>query len=239
MLENSFILLISCAGFTTITSTALLFGKTTLHMSASSLIVVGILTPSSGILGSLVWPILQRRVGWSNLRILVMLVIMASLIPVYGCLGFLFQGRVRFGGLTTPGEMFGLAVYFGLSSSFCAAKLKLLNNAQVLCMELSKATHEHFTPSCCPQAKKQGGTGFSQLRTRFVHHTTYIYSVVLKTFRLSTVKFFYRPVGGWRHLRRLGQHSLFLLLSRLHDLARSADSHERRCRKREERCPGI
>jgi len=43
----------------------------------------------------------------------VLLVIMASMIPAYGCLGFFFQGRTKFGGLTTQEEMFGLAVYFG------------------------------------------------------------------------------------------------------------------------------
>ncbi|KAF8966154.1 autophagy-type protein 22 [Flammula alnicola] len=100
-------------GFTTITSTAILFGKTTLHMSPSALILIGVLTPTSGILGSLVWPILQRRFRWSNLKVLVVLVIMASMIPAYGCLGFVIQGRARFGGLTTQGEMFALAVYFG------------------------------------------------------------------------------------------------------------------------------
>ncbi|KAL1943595.1 hypothetical protein VTO73DRAFT_4040 [Trametes versicolor] len=103
-------------GFTTITSTALLFGKTTLHMPASSLVLIGALTPSAGILGSLVWPMVQRRAGWSNLRVLVVLVAMASAIPAYGCLGFLpvFQkGSVKFGGLTTPAEMYVLAVYFG------------------------------------------------------------------------------------------------------------------------------
>ncbi|KAF8906966.1 autophagy-related protein 22-like protein [Gymnopilus junonius] len=100
-------------GFTTITSTALLFGKTSLHMSPSALILIGILTPTSGILGSLSWPALQHKFGWSNLKVLVILVIMASLIPAYGCLGFLFQGRAKFGGLTTAGEMFVLAAYFG------------------------------------------------------------------------------------------------------------------------------
>ncbi|KAF9005119.1 MFS general substrate transporter [Cyathus striatus] len=101
-------------GFTTITSTAILFGKTTLHMSASSLILIGALTPTSGIIGSLLWPILQRRMGWTNLKVLVILVMLASCIPAYGCLGFLVQGRgARFGGLTSEGEMFGLAVFFG------------------------------------------------------------------------------------------------------------------------------
>ncbi|GLB44510.1 putative vacuolar effluxer which mediate the efflux of amino acids resulting from autophagic degradation [Lyophyllum shimeji] len=103
-------------GFTTITSTAILFGKTTLNMQPSALILVGILTPTSGILGSLAWPYIQRRYGWTNLKVIVILVMMASAIPAYGCLGFLgiFQGdATRFGGLTTQGEMFALAVYFG------------------------------------------------------------------------------------------------------------------------------
>ncbi|KAF7328870.1 Autophagy-related protein [Mycena venus] len=101
-------------GFTTITSTAVLFGKTVLNMQPSSLILIGVLTPFSGILGSLLWPMLQRRFGWSNLRVIIILVILASVIPAYGCLGFLIRGNnLRFGGLTTPGEMFGLALYFG------------------------------------------------------------------------------------------------------------------------------
>ncbi|KAG0694613.1 autophagy-related protein 22-like protein [Suillus ampliporus] len=104
-------------GFTTITSTAILFGKTTLHMQPSSLVLIGAITPTSGIIGSLVFPILQRKFMWSNLHVLVLLVTVVSLIPAYGCLGFLpiFQGAVRFGGLTTQGEMFGLAVYFGFA----------------------------------------------------------------------------------------------------------------------------
>ena len=39
-------------------------------MSASSLILVGILAPGSGIIGSLVWPRVQRKFGWTNLRVL-------------------------------------------------------------------------------------------------------------------------------------------------------------------------
>lgn len=113
-------------GFTTITSTAILFGKTTLHMSPSALILVGVLTPTSGIVGSLLWPVLQRKFGWSNLNVLVILVLMASAIPVYGCLGFIIQGRARFGGLTTQGEMFGLAVYFGKLTPSCLIFTRLI-----------------------------------------------------------------------------------------------------------------
>jgi len=85
-------------------------------MDASSLVLIGAITPASGILGSLVFPALQRRFGWSNLHVLVLLVLLVSCIPAYGCLGFVpFVRRMRVGGLTTPGEMFGLAVYFGTS----------------------------------------------------------------------------------------------------------------------------
>jgi UMF1 family MFS transporter len=104
------------SGFTTITSTAILFGKTALGMPASRLVIVGVLTPTAGIAGALIWPRIQQAFGWSNLRVLMTLVGLASLIPVYGCLGFIpffGQGRAKFGGLTTQEEMFGLAVYFG------------------------------------------------------------------------------------------------------------------------------
>ncbi|GBE85868.1 Autophagy-related protein [Sparassis crispa] len=118
-LRNTFVYLFAwfllSDGFTTITSTAILFAKTTLHMTPFSLIIIGVLTPTAGILGSLIWPVLQRRAGWTNLRILVTLVGMGSAIPAYGCLGFLpiFQKGAHVGGLTTPGEMYVLAVYFG------------------------------------------------------------------------------------------------------------------------------
>lgn len=103
------------------TSTAVLFAKTTLHMPSSKLILIGVITPLSGIFGSLLWPVIQRRIGWSDLRMIKLLVTLVSLIPLYGCLGFLpvfrrqpGQGGVPFGGLTTPGEMYGLAVFFGV-----------------------------------------------------------------------------------------------------------------------------
>lgn len=101
-------------GFTTITSSAILFGKTTLNMQPTGLILIGVLSPTFAILGSLAWPYIQRKFQWSNLKVVIVLVLMASAIPAYGCLGFLaiFQ-RSGFGGLTTQGEMFALAVYFG------------------------------------------------------------------------------------------------------------------------------
>jgi MFS transporter, UMF1 family len=91
-------------------------------MQPSALILIGILAPVSGILGSLTWPYLQRKFQWSSLKVIVILVLMVSVIPAYGCLGFLsiFDKGAGFGGLTTQEEMFGLAVYFG-ESRVCGA----------------------------------------------------------------------------------------------------------------------
>lgn len=116
-------------GFATITATALLFAKTTLHMGAMSLVGVGLLTNGMGILGALLWPRAQRALGWSNKKVLLTLVMLCSVVPAYGVLGFLPLFRAQppangresvdismvphFGGLTTPAEMFVLAAYFG------------------------------------------------------------------------------------------------------------------------------
>ncbi|KAH9053769.1 MFS general substrate transporter [Lactarius vividus] len=77
-------------GFTTLTSTALLFAKTTLHMPPSSL----------------------RRFGLTSLRVLVLLVVAGSVIPAYGVIG-LFAPRGAKWGLRVPAEMYVFAVYFG------------------------------------------------------------------------------------------------------------------------------
>lgn len=93
-------------------------------MGATSLMLIGAITPAAGILGAMLWPIAQRKFDMSNLHALAVLVCLASIVPAYGCLGFLpiFRGdpsvgatALRFGGLTTPGEMYVLAWYFGRS----------------------------------------------------------------------------------------------------------------------------
>ncbi|KAF8492065.1 autophagy-related protein 22-like protein [Russula emetica] len=80
-------------------------------MPLSSLVLMGILTPSARILGALLWPILQRRLSLTSLRVLIILVI-ASVIPLYGTIG-LFAPRGARWGLRVPAEMFVFAVYFG------------------------------------------------------------------------------------------------------------------------------
>ena len=48
-----------------------LFGKTTLHMAR--LVLIGVFALSKGIAGSLEFPYTQRKLGWSNLRIVTLL----------------------------------------------------------------------------------------------------------------------------------------------------------------------
>lgn len=81
-------------------------------MPPSSLVLVGVLTPSAGILGALLWPVAQRRLGLSSLRVLLLLIFAASVVPLYGVIGLFAPPGARWG-LRVPAEMFVLAVYFG------------------------------------------------------------------------------------------------------------------------------
>ncbi|KAK7440641.1 Autophagy protein 22 [Stygiomarasmius scandens] len=103
--------LVRCGSPMSTITTAMLFGKTLLHMAASGLILIGTLTPLSAIGGSLIWPRVQERWGVGNKEIHLTLLVLASFILVYGYLGFLFEGSgVKF---TPQGEMYALGVYFG------------------------------------------------------------------------------------------------------------------------------
>ncbi|GAA5901076.1 Atg22p [Sporobolomyces salmoneus] len=90
--------------FATLTSTAMLFAKTTLHLPTSSLIVVAILTPFSGIVGSLLFPSLQSHhlLPSSSLSVLFLLVCVSSLIPLWGILS-----------LNSSIQLYALAILFG------------------------------------------------------------------------------------------------------------------------------
>jgi len=107
--------MLSCTAFSTIISVAILFAKTGLNMPASSLIIVTVLVPITGIAGSLIFPWLQSRFRWTTLRTLVILVVLASFVPMYGCLGLLsvFKNGTIPGGFKSPGEMYVLAIYWG------------------------------------------------------------------------------------------------------------------------------
>lgn len=69
----------------TLTSTAMLFAKTSLMMTNTQLILIAVITPCSGIGGAFLFPRLQATVlPWSNLAFLGLLVCLAALVPVCG-----------------------------------------------------------------------------------------------------------------------------------------------------------
>lgn len=95
------------AAFATITSTAVLFAKTSLGLPTSSLIVIAILTPLSGLFGALVCPFLQSHAALASLRLtthrmLVLLVLASLVVPLWGLVA-----------LRTAPQMYALSIVFG------------------------------------------------------------------------------------------------------------------------------
>ena len=105
-------------GYTTITSTAILFAQTTLGIEPSGLAGIGIIATGSGILGAILWPrVLTPRLKFlhnSPHKTILFILVLSLFIPLYGLLGFLplFQ-RLGFGGITSKPEIYVVAFLFG------------------------------------------------------------------------------------------------------------------------------
>lgn len=101
---------------TTINSAAILFARTEFQMSAPSLAVIGVLVVISGIAGATIIPkvIVPRLLTYTGGNPVVgmsFVVLLASLIPAYGVLGFYTKHL----GLRSPWEMYLLAVWYGFA----------------------------------------------------------------------------------------------------------------------------
>lgn len=101
--------------YSTITSTAIIFGKTALKMPSSHLILIGIITPATGILGALLIPNLQSRLSYCNgsnggLKMFKVLIGLSCLIPLYVCSAVVLGTTA----LTREWELFVLAAVFGV-----------------------------------------------------------------------------------------------------------------------------
>ena len=81
-------------------------------MPPSKIIIIGILVQLAAVVSSIYTPRLQRRLGHTNIAILLRIVILALILPIYTCIGLLLS----FGGLRTEGEMYVAATWFGLVS---------------------------------------------------------------------------------------------------------------------------
>ncbi|BEJ15765.1 hypothetical protein CspHIS471_0503700 [Cutaneotrichosporon sp. HIS471] len=96
-------------GFHTTTYTAILYASSHLHMSPAKVIVIGLIMQLVAVGSSIYAPRLQRKLGLSNLRLLVYIVLAAQVLPLYACAGLV----IRVGGLRTEAEMYVAAAWFG------------------------------------------------------------------------------------------------------------------------------
>ena len=99
-------------GFHTTTYTAVLFATSALSMSSSQIMLMTILVQLAAFLSSMCTPYAQRRLGWSNMRLLLTVAVMGEALPIYACIG-LVSGV---GGLRSVSEMYVAGVWFGLVS---------------------------------------------------------------------------------------------------------------------------
>ncbi|CAI8498769.1 unnamed protein product [Hanseniaspora opuntiae] len=97
---------------TTINSTAILFSKNELHMSTVNLVFVSVSSLIFAIIGAFCIPsFLIHRFTLPLNKLMLVIIIWACFIPLYGILGFLFDSI----GLKHKFEMYFLAVWYGLS----------------------------------------------------------------------------------------------------------------------------
>ncbi|KAM3161399.1 Autophagy-related protein [Lachancea thermotolerans] len=97
---------------TTINSTAILFAKTELKMGTLGLIMVSILSLLSGIAGAFLIPqVLSYQFKQPPQRMMMSIIGWASVIPLYGTLGFFFDSV----GLKHKGEMYMMAIWYGIA----------------------------------------------------------------------------------------------------------------------------
>lgn len=89
---------------TTINSTAILFAKTKLHMSMTSLAKIGVLVMISAITGSILIPnLIISKCGFNLQHVLLGLVIWCLLVPIYGIIA-----------LNSSFEMYIMAIWYGI-----------------------------------------------------------------------------------------------------------------------------
>lgn len=94
------------------TAVAILFAKTSLKMSSSATIVIGILTQTTAVGSAFLTPRVQRRYRLSSKRMLAGCLWGVIALCAYVLVGLI--GDLSYGGLKTPAEMYFCAVWFGV-----------------------------------------------------------------------------------------------------------------------------
>ncbi|KAK4984789.1 Autophagy protein 22 [Elasticomyces elasticus] len=108
----------------TVSGTAILFAKTTLHMKPAALSLINVVVMLSGVFGAFTWSKLSRILELKPSQTILACICLFEIIPIYGLLGYIPAIR-RFGsfGLQQPWEMYPLGAVYGLVlgglSSYC------------------------------------------------------------------------------------------------------------------------
>jgi MFS transporter, UMF1 family len=98
----------------TTSSTAILFGKTQLHMRPWALGMVNVVSTSAGVIGAFSWSYISRYFNLKPHQTIMVCIALFEAIPVYGLLGYIpFVQSWGVIGLQQPWEMYPLAAVFG------------------------------------------------------------------------------------------------------------------------------
>lgn len=115
----------------TVSSTAILFARTELHMSTTMIALLSITTITSGMLGAFLWPVVSRRFALKSNHTIIVCIILFEMIPLYGMLAFIPAFK-NWGviGLQQPWEIYPLGIIHGIVSgglaSYCRSCYGLL-----------------------------------------------------------------------------------------------------------------
>lgn len=109
----------------TVSGTALLFARTTLHLSTLGIAALSITATTSGILGAWAWPHIQRHFHLSSKQCILAMIALLELIPLYSLLPYILHilRAWGWGGLQAWWEIYPLAILHGFVmgglSSYC------------------------------------------------------------------------------------------------------------------------
>jgi UMF1 family MFS transporter len=110
----------------TVSGTAVLYAKTTLHMKPAALGLINVIATTAGVIGAFSWAAISRTFGLRPHQTIMACIFLFELIPLYGLLGYLpFVQKWEVIGLQQPWEMYPLGFVYGFVlgglSSYCRA----------------------------------------------------------------------------------------------------------------------
>jgi UMF1 family MFS transporter len=108
----------------TVSGTAVLYAKTTLHMQPAALGLINVIATTAGVLGAFSWAAISHTFGLRPHQTILACICIFEIIPLYGLLGYLpFVQKWGVIGLQQPWEMYPLGFIYGFVlgglSSYC------------------------------------------------------------------------------------------------------------------------